>query len=369
MPADVQCKCQVVLAIRELGFRETGMRRMARSSLLIAMGAFINGSAHAQSLTAAVYGGEWGEAIQACILDPFTKATGTKVTPDPGVSTVTLSKLRQQKGSPVIDIAWIDGGVSELASADGLLEDLTPAAVPNMANMLTEGVYKTSGGDVFALSTGFYSMGLVYNTKEVKNPPTSFWDLWKPEFDGVSTVPSPTNAMGVPLFMHLNRAAGGKVGDYKPAVDKYKALKVSSFFDASGAATNSFQSGEVTVGAHYASAAWSLADKGLPITYIAPKEGAPTGDIRVHLVKGTKNKALAEKFIDFAVAKEQAACMTEKLYVGPATKGITLTDKAKSRLPWGKDGSIANLALINWTELNAQRQAITDLWTKEVARK
>ena len=61
--------------------------------------------------------------------------------------------------------------------------------------------------------------------------------------------------------------------------------------------------------------------------------------------------------------------MSEKLYVGPATKGLTLSDKAKTRLPWGKDGSIANLALINWNELNAQRQAVTDLWNKEIARK
>ena len=348
------------------------MRGMACSSLLsssVLATMLMSGAAQAQSLTAAFYGGEWGEAIQACIVDPFTKATGTKILPDPGVSTVTLSKLRQQKGNPVVDIAWMDGGVSELAAADGLLEDITAAAVPNMANMLTEGVYKTSSGSVFALSTGFYSMGLVYNTKEVKNPPSSFWDLWKPEFSGVVTVPSPTNAMGVPLFMHLNKAAGGTTGNYGPAVEKYKALKVSSFFDASGAATNSFQSSEVIVGAHYASAAWSLADKGLPITYLAPKEGAPTGDIRVHIVKGGKNKALAEKFVDFSVATEQAACMSEKLYVGPATKGLTLSDKAKTRLPWGKDGSIANLALINWNELNAQRQAVTDLWNKEIARK
>lgn len=322
-----------------------------------------------QSLTVAFYGGEWGDAIQTCIVDPFAKATGVKVTPDPGVSTVTFGKLRQQKGNPVIDVAWIDGGVSELAAADGLTATLTPASVPNIANMIPEGVYKTSAGSIYALSTGFYSLGLVYNTKEVKTPPTSFADLWKPEFAGTSTLPSPSNAMGVPLFLHLNKAFGGSPSSYAPAVGKYKTLKISSFFDTSGAATNSFQSGEVIVGAHYASAAWSLADKGLPITYVAPKEGAPTGDIRVHLVEGTKNRAAAEKFVDFAVAKEQASCMSEKLYVGPATKGVSLSDKAKGRLPWGKDGSVSNLALIDWTALNQQRQAVTDLWNKEIARK
>ena len=325
------------------------------------------GESRAQgALTVALYGGEWGDALQSCIVTPFSKTKGVTVTPDPGTSTVTLGKLRQQKGSPVIDVAWIDGGVSELAGAEGLA---APIDVPNMANMIPEGIYKTAAGQVYALSTGYYSMGLVYNTKDVKTPPVSIWDLWKPEFANVSTVPSPSNAMGVPLFFHLNKLAGGTTGNYDAAVKRYRDLKVSSFFDSSGGATNNFQSGEVIAGAHYSSAAWSLADKGLPITYVAPKEGAPSNDIRVHLVAGTKNEALAKEFVNFAVAKEQAACMSEKLYLGPATKDVQLTDKAKSRLPWGKDGSIANLALFDWTVVNGERQKITDIWNKEVVRK
>jgi putative spermidine/putrescine transport system substrate-binding protein len=322
-----------------------------------------------QALTVAFYGGEWGDAITSCIVDPFVKSSGIKVTPEPGVSSVTLAKLKQQKGSPVIDVAWLDGGVSELAAADDLVARLDPQKVKNIANMVPEGVYKTQSGDIYALSTGFYSLGLVYNTKEVKVPPTSWWDLWKPEYAGVSTVPSPSNAMGVPLFLYINKLLGGTPDNLAPAVAKYRELKVSSFFDTSGGATNSFQSGEVVIGGHYASAAWALADKGLPISYVAPKEGAPSGDIRVHIVKGTTKLAAAETFVDFAVAKEQAGCMAEKIYVGPATKGVSLSDKAKERMPWGKDGSIANLAVINWTELNAKRQAVTDTWNKEVAGK
>ena len=68
----------------------------------------------ADGLTVAFYGGSWGEAIQKCMVDPFVKATGIKVTPEPGVSSVTIAKLRQQKGNPSIDVAWMDGGISEL---------------------------------------------------------------------------------------------------------------------------------------------------------------------------------------------------------------------------------------------------------------
>jgi hypothetical protein len=47
-------------------------------------------------------------------------------------STVTYNKLKQQKGNPSIDIAWIDGGISELAAADGVVATIDPAKVANV---------------------------------------------------------------------------------------------------------------------------------------------------------------------------------------------------------------------------------------------
>ncbi len=330
----------------------------------------VAGTAHAaEGLTVAFYGGSWGESIQKCIVDPFVKATGVQLTPEPGVSSVTIAKLRQQKGSPAIDVAWMDGGISELASAEGLVADIDPKKVPNIGEMIPEGVYKTAAAQIYALGTGFYALGLVYNTKEAKTPPSSWWDLWKPQYAGVVTVPAPSNAMGVPFIARIVSLSGGSLENLEPGMQKLKALKVSSFFDTSGAADNSFQNGEAIIGAHYAQAAWAMADKGLPIGYAVPKEGAPSGDIRVHIVKGTPKLADAEKFVNFAVDKGPATCMAETLYVGPATKGLTLSDKAKQRLPWGATGSVNNLALSDWNKLNPARAKITDLFNREVVGK
>ncbi|MBB3064339.1 extracellular solute-binding protein [Limibacillus halophilus] len=335
----------------------------------IALAAFTMQAQAAESLTVAFYGGSWGEAIQSCMVDPFVASTGIQVTPEPGVSSVTLAKLKQQKGDPVIDVAWLDGGVSELAAADDLVAALDPAKVPGVSGVIDEGVYRTADGQVYALSTGYYSLGLVYNTDDVKNPPESWWDLWGPDYAGLVTLPSPANAMGVPLFVLINQLAGGTMDNFDPGVAKMNELEVSSYFDASGNATNSFQSGEVIAGAHYANAAWAMADKGLPLRYAVPKEGAPSGDIRVHIVKGTKSMEAAEKFVDFVVAKEQATCMTNRLYVGPATAGITPTPEAQERLPWGADGSVKNLALFDWDEINANRDRITEIFNQKVAGK
>ena len=98
-----------------------------------------------QRLTVATYGGNWGEAQKACILDPFAKASGVQVVQETSVSTITYNKLKQQKGNPSIDIAWIDGGISELAGVDGVdgvVSAIDPAKVPNISGLINEAVYK-----------------------------------------------------------------------------------------------------------------------------------------------------------------------------------------------------------------------------------
>ena len=80
-------------------------------------------------LTVALYGGRFGEAIREGSIKAFQEKTGAKVLEEQGVSTVTLGKMRQQKGSPAIDVAWIDGGVSEMAEAEGLVDAIDLSAL------------------------------------------------------------------------------------------------------------------------------------------------------------------------------------------------------------------------------------------------
>ena len=64
--------------------------------------------------------------------------------------------------------------------------------------------------------------------------------------------------------------------------------------------------GEAIIGAHFNVGAWDLADKGLPIGFVVPKEGAWATDARLHLVKGTPKKdlgVLAQAYGDVYVAQ------------------------------------------------------------------
>lgn len=326
------------------------------------------GAGAQERLTVATYGGNWGEAQKACILDPFSKASGISVVQETSVSTVTYNKLKQQKGNPSIDLAWIDGGISELAAADGVVATIDPAKVPNVSGLIEEAVYKKDG-KIFALSTGFYALGIAYNSKDVKAAPTSWYDLWKPEFAGKVTVPSPVNAAGIPFFAHIIKLEGGALDNPSKGAEKLKNLKVVSYYDASGVAQAALESGEAIAAPYYNTAAWAIADKGIPIVFVVPKEGAPANDIRLHIAEGTKKKDAAEKFLNYAISGEAMNCLAEKLYVGPPTKEAKLSDKAKARMPWGADGSVKSLAIPDWDAVNAKRQSLTDVWNRQVVAK
>jgi putative spermidine/putrescine transport system substrate-binding protein len=334
---------------------------MAAISMLIAP----LGAAAQERLTVATYGGNWGEAQKACILDPFAKASGIPVIQETSVSTVTYNKLKQQKGNPSIDIAWIDGGISELAAADGVIATMDPAKVTNVGGLIDEAIYKKDG-KIFALSTGFYALGIAYNSKDVKAAPTSWYDLWKPEFSGRVTVPSPVNAAGIPFFTHIIKLEGGSLENPGKGAEKLKSLKVASYYDASGVAQAALESGEAIAAPYYNTAAWAISDKGIPIVFVVPKEGAPANDIRVHIAEGTKNRDAAEKFVNYAVSQEAMNCLAEKLYIGPPTKETKLSDKAKARMPWGAEGSVKSLAIPDWDAINAKRQSLTDVWNRQV---
>lgn len=327
---------------------------------------------HAQDkgpLTIAVYGGEWGTSISNSMFKPFEEKFGVKIVPEPGVSQVTLSKLRQQKENPLIDVAWMDSGISELALNEGLIEPIDAKKIPNLENIFKEAVYRNNIGEIFAVGGGYIAVGITFNSEKVKNKPTSWLDLWKKEYVGRVTAPSPGNAAGVPFLVLISELKGGGIDNVAPGLDALKKLDVAAYYDTAGGATNMFQSGEVIIGAHYSSSAWYMFDRKLPIGFVVPKEGVNAQDIRMHIIKGTKHRDLAEKFINLAVSAEAQKALAELLYVAPVNKGVILSQKARDRMPYGPTGSIANLRFADWQAINAKRAQLTELWNREVGRK
>lgn len=316
-------------------------------------------------LTVSIFGGSWGTAVEDNVIKPFEEEHDVEIRPVESTSTVALGKLRQDSGA--FDVALLDSGVSELARAGGLVQTIPEKDLSNLSDLSDRAVLRDDDG-VWAVTMGFWALGIAYNTEEVDDPPTSWSDLWDETYAGAVTVPSPDTTGGLPMLVQAASMNGGSEKNVDPGFDKLAELDVAAYFDSSGTASNLIQSGEAIIGAHYNPGAWPMTDQGLPIEWVAPKEGALAADSRWHIADGASNPELAREFIDFASSADAQAGIAEDLYVAPANTKVELSEETQGRMPYGADGSLSDLQFSDWNDINKHRSEWTKKWNKVVAQ-
>jgi len=339
------------------------------SVLLVGLHASVS-SAQEVLKVSGIYGGVWADSIRNAILKPFEAKFGVKLEIEEGISAVTLAKLRQQKGSPALDVVWMDRIVSDNAIVEDLVDRVDPARIPNLKDVVSQAVQKDKNGDIRAITTGFWAAGLAYNKKEIKTPPVSWLDLWKPEFRGKVALYSPDNAIGLPILVTIAELKGGGTQNIDPGFKAVQELAKQGalFFGGSPAGANLLVTGEAAVATLASSQVWDLQSKGHPIEYVVPKEGAVAGDMRVHIVKGTKRKELAEKLVDFAVSAEAQRALATMLLVGPVNSKVSLPPDVAAKMPWGPGGSVQTLRLVDPYVILERRTAWVERWNKEIVK-
>jgi putative spermidine/putrescine transport system substrate-binding protein len=331
-----------------------------------------SGATHAQdSLSVGgIYGGVWADSIRDGFLKPFGEQSKVQLKIEEGISGVTLAKLRQQKDNPQFDVVWMDRIVSDQAIKEGLVEPISPAALGNTPDVVGEAFIKNAAGEIMAVTTGYWAAGLAYNSKEIKDRPVSWLDLTKPEFKGRLAVYSPENAINFPIMVTLAELQGGGIKNIDPAYKLMAGLAKDKaiFFGGSPAGGNLLANGEASIATLASSQVWDLQKKGLPIEYVVPKEGAIAGDIRVHIVKGTKNKALAEKLVNYVIGPQAQEEIAKRLLLGPVNTKAKLDAETDKKMPWGPGGSVKNLRIVDALAILENRDGWSKRWNEEVAK-
>src|SRR6185436_7823248 len=172
------------------------------------------------------------------------------------------------------------------------------------------------------------------------------------------------------MLVVLSQLQGGSPSNMDPAFNMMKSLSQEGtvFFAGSPAGANLLANGEAQVAVLATTNVWELQAKGLPIKFVVPKEGVIGQDIRMHVVTGTKNKALAEKFITFALTKTAQEDMVKRLLTSPVNTKTELPPDVDAKLPWGPKGSIKNLRLVDGNVILDNREAWIARWNREVTK-
>src|SRR6266498_3218139 len=160
--------------------------RISRRHLLGAGAAFgtasflpVSGSAQNKQLVAATFPGTWNEAHRQYLAPAFTKKTGASVTQSILLGNDQLSRLTAAKGGkPPFDVALFDAPQVLDAAKQGLIVEYPAAKSPNYKDLLPE--FQDKWGPCISLQI----IGIGYNPKKIKTPPTSWDALWEPKYKG-----------------------------------------------------------------------------------------------------------------------------------------------------------------------------------------
>lgn len=203
------------------------------------------------------------------------------------------------------------------------LQALTVANVPNIARQLPRFRHAkaipgiTHLGEVYAVPYTFSEMGLIYDRKQFKAPPTSLAVLWDPAYQGrILAFDSSSHNYSI-----ASLALGGhpfQIDDSAyPGVTRHLIdlrRNVLTFYSLPEESVALFKKHNVAVlFANYGQQQLKmLRDSGVDVGYVVPKEGALAWLDCWAMTRGARNKDLAERWINFMLEPGVSAELTRR---------------------------------------------------------
>lgn len=241
------------------------------------------------------------------LVPEFEAQTGFHVVWSPAPGAQTLAKVISQRPNPQIDIVMVDEPQFVQGRQLGLWEPLTAADLGDTSKIVPSALFYNEG-----IAYGFSSVGIYYNTKLFEKqgltPPTSWYDLLKPEYKKKITIPSSNNTAGINMLIGLNQIAGGQMPDkMDPGFEFAKKLGQQALaIDNYGDAPQLIQQEAVFAGVWVQQRVNGLAAAGVPIKFVEPKEGIWGHRLMAAIVKGRppENTAAAKRWIALMLTKD-----------------------------------------------------------------
>ncbi len=265
----------------------------------------------------------WGDYMDPAVIEAFEKEFNVTVKQEFFDTNEAMYATVEQGSSPYDVLIPSEYMIERLIKND-MLHKINFDNVPN---------YKNISQDVLAMSNGidkeymvpymWGTLGILYNTDEVSAEEAKSWDvLWNSKYSGkiimIDSVRDTMAAALIKLGYSINttnadeiKAASKLLQDQYPLVKEYATDTIKGSLAKGNAYVAVTYSGEAV-------AAKALAkEQGTNLDFVVPEEGGNVWYDGMVIPKTSKNKELAEKFINFVCEAENAKLISE--YIGYAT--------------------------------------------------
>ncbi|MGL4382302.1 MAG: ABC transporter substrate-binding protein [Bacilli bacterium] len=261
------------------------------------------------------------EGLLNAVIPSFEEETGIKVEIISAGTGELFKRLDSEKADPYADVIW-GGSYALYANNIALFEEYTSKENDNVIE-----AYQNKTGYISPFTVD--GSVIIINktlTKDIKIE--GYEDLLNPLLKGKIASADPANSSSA--FAQLTNillAMGGyendKSWDY---VSKLVVQLDGKIASGSSSVYKSVADGEMSVGLSYEDPSAALLRDGADVALVFPKEGAVFLPAGMSIVKGAKNDANAQKFIDFVLSKETQNSMGMNTTNRPVRSDATLGD-------------------------------------------
>ena len=300
------------------------------------------------------------ELLQKNIYDPFMEMTGCTIVADGASNAVRVTKLAEAAEGDY-DVVIIGDMFVKQLMAEGKIDTLDASKLTNLDAIYDNA--KAPMGEGYGPAYTFNRLGIVYDPDTCPVEIKSFADLWNPELKDYIAIPAITNTSG-PLFYYGVAAAFGlEPGKDDAAIfAKLAELKpnVKSTYTSANNTITMLNQGEICV-AVLLDYSYTTAKSANPAyVWVNPAEGLYGGYNMLNIIKGSKNKELAEAFIDFYLSYDVQYAEAMDGVDSPVRTDIVLDEEHAQNFTYGD--MVSQLILPDWDFVTENLASWTEQW-------
>lgn len=286
--------------------RRTFLQTSLATAGLLASPAYLRQAYAAEPLKVGSFGGYFEDSMKKHVFPKFTKATGIKVTSVPTASgTAYYAGIRAAvtAGKTPIDVGMTGGG--EIIRFRDLFHPINEKNLPNLGNLSSKFVARNGKGEAYATAILSWFSTFVQNKDHFPKPIESWAEIWDPKFKdslgwteditiaGLLEVTQATFFQGKNMFASREgvRELMKKAVELKP--------NVALWYRDEGQFQQNLQSGEIPAGQYYHDVTQIMIKDGFNVQSVFPKEGGIIDYGSWGILKGSKNIAAAEIFMNY----------------------------------------------------------------------
>lgn len=297
---------------------------------------------------------------------PFEKEHNVQIVVEAGNNAERLNKVKQ--GASSVDLIYLSDYYAQQGIEAGLFEKIDRSRIPNLNEIYD--VAKAPLGEDYGPAYTIGQLGIAYNPKATGGKEITSWnDLWSPELAKKLTIPNITATSGPMILDAASRAAGNTVFNEDQAMAKLKALNPSvvKYYSQTSEFVNMFSQGEIAAGPIMEMYVKDLKAAVPETKFITPQEGGYAVMNTINIIKGSKNKQLAEDFINWHLSKTFQDKSARAKIDSPVNTTLTLTPEEATGITYGKE-TISKLNKLDMKFVNANLKKWIDRFNREVTQ-